>query len=105
MPKCGKLTRPSPSGHSCGHSNTIYDVQLQKVIVLRTQPWNQETFIDAATTMRLADIALQNTIQLCTTAQETAGPKPDLDAKAEKCTIFMAKTFIRKIISAKMQKI
>ena len=27
----------------CRHSNTIYDVQLQKMIILRTQPRHQET--------------------------------------------------------------
>ena len=41
--------------------------------------------LDATTTMQFADIAMQNTMQICTTAPETAGPKPDFDAKAEKC--------------------
>ena len=42
-PKCRKLTAKSQSRPSCSHSNEIYDVQLQKTIVLRTQPWHQET--------------------------------------------------------------
>ena len=46
--------------------------------------------LDAATTMRLADIALQNTIQLRTAAQDITAPKPDLDATAEKNTILKA---------------
>ena len=46
--------------------------------------------LDAATTMRFADIALQNTIQLRTAAQDITAPKPDLDAKAEKSTILKA---------------
>ena len=43
-----------------------------------------------ATTMRIADIALGNTIQLRTTAPEITAPEPDLDAKAEKGTILQA---------------
>ena len=33
--------------------------------------------LDAATTMRFADIALQNTIQLRTAGQDKTAPKPD----------------------------
>jgi len=40
--------------------------------------------LDAATTMRSAATELQNTIELRTTASETAAPRPDLAAKAEK---------------------
>ena len=40
--------------------------------------------LDAATTMRSADIELRNTIELRATASEIAAPKPDLDAKAKK---------------------
>ena len=40
--------------------------------------------LDAATTMRSADTALQNTIELRTTASEIAAPKPELDTKAKK---------------------
>ena len=40
--------------------------------------------LDAATTLRVADTALQNTIQLRKAAQSITAPKPDLDAKAEK---------------------
>ena len=39
--------------------------------------------LDAATTMRSADAAWQNTIQLRATASEIAIPKPDFDAKAK----------------------
>ena len=46
--------------------------------------------LDAATPMRFADSALQNTIQLRTAAQDITAPKPDLDAKAEKSTILKA---------------
>ena len=37
-PKCRKFTEKSPSRPSCSHSNTIYDVHLQKTIILCTQP-------------------------------------------------------------------
>ena len=40
--------------------------------------------LDAAIPMRSAVTQLQNTIELRTMASETAAPKPDLDAKAEK---------------------
>ena len=40
--------------------------------------------LDTATTMRSAATELKNTIELRTTASETAAPKPDLDAKAAK---------------------
>ena len=40
--------------------------------------------LDAAIPMRSAVTELQNTIELRTTASETAAPKPDLDAKATK---------------------
>ena len=46
--------------------------------------------LDAAITMLFADTALQNTIQVRTTAQEITAPKPDLDAKAEESTILKA---------------
>ena len=46
--------------------------------------------LDAATPMRFADTALQNTIQLRTAAQDITAPKPDLDAEAEKSTILKA---------------
>ena len=48
------------------------------------------THLDAAITMRFADTALQNTIQLRTAAQDITAAKPDLDAKAEKSTILKA---------------
>jgi len=38
----------------------------------------------AATVMRSAATELQNTLELRTTASETAAPRPDLAAKAEK---------------------
>jgi len=92
-PKLRKSADKSLSQPGCSHSNTIYDVQLQKTIVLRyacsratKQPASN---LDAATTIRSAATELQNTIELNTielrtTASETAAPRPDLAAKAEK---------------------
>ena len=40
--------------------------------------------LDAAITMRSAEIELQNAIELRAAVSEIAAPKPDLDAKAEK---------------------
>ena len=46
--------------------------------------------LGAATTMRFADTALHNTMQLRTAAQDITPPKPDLDGKAENRTILQA---------------
>ena len=42
-PKWRKSTDKSLSQPSCSHSNTIYEVQLQKTIVLRMQPKQEAT--------------------------------------------------------------
>ena len=42
-PKWGKSAHKSLSQPSCSHSNTIYEVQLQKTIVLRMQPKEKAT--------------------------------------------------------------
>ena len=42
-PKLRKSTDKSLSQPGCSHSNTIYDVQLQKTIVLRMQPRREAT--------------------------------------------------------------
>ena len=42
-PKLRKSADKSLSQPGCSHSNTIYDLQLQKTIVLRMQPWHQAT--------------------------------------------------------------
>ena len=42
-PKWRKSADKSMSQPSCSHSNTIYEVQLQKTIVLRMQPWQEAT--------------------------------------------------------------
>ena len=66
---------------SCSHYNTIYDFQLQKIKVLRTQlQWR-----GALTQPFRCDLQtqLQNIMELRTTAAQIAAPKLDLDAKAE----------------------
>ena len=83
-PKLGKSAEKSLSQPGCSHSNTIYDVQLQKRQYSITHAAAARSNLDAATTMRSAASELQNTIELRATASETAAPKPDLDAKAEK---------------------
>ena len=44
-PKLRKYADKSLSQRWCSHSNTIYDVQLQKTKVFRTQPWRQATLM------------------------------------------------------------
>ena len=90
---------------SCSHSNTIYEVQLQKTIVLRMQPQHEAT-LTRPFTMRSAETELQNTIELRATASEIVAPKPDLDARAKKkIEALLKRIFRRKSISAKMEKI
>ena len=48
VPKLRKFADKSVSQHWCSHSNTIYDVQLQKIIVLRMQPQRQATLMQPA---------------------------------------------------------
>ena len=82
-PKWRKSADKSLSQPSCSHSNTIYEVQLQKnnsITHAAAAPSN----LDAAITMRSAKTELQNTIELRATGSEIAAPKPDLDAKAKK---------------------
>ena len=43
MPKLRKSADKSLSQPGCNHSNTIYDVQLQKTIILRMQPRHRAT--------------------------------------------------------------
>ena len=62
--KLRKSTRKSLSQPGCSHSNTIYDVQLQKTIVLRMQPASSPKHspcnIHAAIPMRSATTASGN---------------------------------------------
>ena len=83
-PKWRKSADKSLSQPSCSHSNTIYEIQLQKTIVLRKNSAVARSNLDAATTMRSAETELQNTIELRATGSEIAAPKPDLDARAKK---------------------
>ena len=110
-PKLRKSADKSLSQPWCSHSNTIYDLQLQKTIekicwqitfAALMQPFQYDlrssaakdnsithaaaapSNLDAATTMRSAETELQNTIELRAMASEIAAPKPDLDAKATK---------------------
>ena len=64
--------------------------------------------LDAAITMRSAEIEFQNTIELRATASEIVAPKPGSRRQSEKKDDFEAlfkRIFRRKITSAKMEKI
>ena len=63
-PKLRKSADKSLSQPWCSHSITIYDVQLQKTIVLCMQPRHQATLTQPLYTMRFWDIELQSTIEL-----------------------------------------
>ena len=63
-PKLRKSADKSLSQPWCSHSNTIYDVQLQKKIVLRMQPAAPSN-LDAAIPMRSVDwVAKHNSIRM-----------------------------------------
>ena len=55
--------------------------------------------LDAAITIRSAKTELQNTIELRATGSEIAGPKPDVDARAQKKTIL--KHFLKGFLEGK----
>ena len=63
-PKWRKSADKSLWQPPCSHSNTIYEVQLQKTIVLRMQPQHE------ATLTQPLQCELQNTIELRATASE-----------------------------------
>ena len=49
-PKLTKFAVKSSSRPWCSHSITIYDIRLQKTIVLHTQPWRQATLTQPSAT-------------------------------------------------------
>ena len=61
--------------------------------------------LDAAITMRSAEIELQNTIELRATASEIVAPKPTPERKKDDFEALFKRIFRRKIASAKMEKI
>ena len=83
-PKLRKSADKSLSQPWCSHSNTIYEIQLQKTINSITHAAAARSNLDAAITMRSAETELQHTIELRAAASEIAAPKPDLDAKTRK---------------------
>ena len=80
----------------CSRSNTIYEVQLQKTIVLRMQPQHE------ATLTQPLQCELQNAIGLRATASEIVASKPDLDARAKKKKIL--KHFLKGFLEGKGEK-
>ena len=90
----------------CSHSNTTYDVQLQKTIVLRTHPRLQATLTQQYIKMGFAKAELPNTLELRATVSEIVAPKPDLDAEAKKddSEALFQRNLERKITSAKIEK-
>ena len=81
--KMEKSADKSLSQPSCSHSNTIYEVQLQKTIVLRMQPRHQATLTQPSQ-CDLQRLSCKTPIELRATGSEIAASKPDLDAKAKK---------------------
>ena len=78
-PKWRKSADKSLSQPSCSHSNTIYEIQLQKTLVTSiTNAATARSNLDAAITMRSAETELQNTIELRATASEVVAPKTEL---------------------------
>ena len=75
-PKLRKSVDKSLSQAWWSHSNTIYDVQLRKTIVLRTQPPLQATLTQPLQCY-LQRLTCKHTKELRTTATQIAAPKPD----------------------------
>ena len=99
-PKLRKSADKSLSQPWCSHSNTIYDLQLQKTIVLRMQPLHQATLTQPLQ-CDLHETELQNTIELRAMASEIATPKPDGSRRqSDKKTIL--KHFLKGILKGKL---
>ena len=79
-PKLRKYADKSLSQPGCSHPNTIYDVQLQKTIVLRMQPRHKATLMQPLQ----CDLQRLSCKTQPATASETAAPKTDLAAKGQK---------------------
>ena len=91
----------------CSHSNTTYDVQLQKTIVLRTHPRLQATLTQQYIKMGFAKAELPNTLELRATVSEIVAPKPDGSrrrSKKRKSEALFQRNLERKITSAKIEK-
>ena len=82
-PKLRKSADKSLSQPGCSHSNTIYDVQLQKTIVLRMQPRHRATLTQPlqCDLQRLSCKTQKNYAQQ---RRLIAAPKADFDATATK---------------------
>ena len=84
-PKWKKSANKSISQPSCSHSKTIYEIQLQKTIVLRMQPQHEATLTQPlqCDLQRLSC----KTQELRATASEIVAPKPGSRRQSEKKTI------------------
>ena len=99
-PKLRKSADKSLSQPWCSHSNTIYDLQLQKTIVLRMQPLHQATLTQPLQ-CDLQRLSCKTTIELRAMASEIATPKPDGSRRqSDKKTIL--KHFLKGILKGKL---
>ena len=106
-PKWRKSADKSLWQPSCSHSNTIYEVELQKTIVLPMQPQHEATLTQPLQ-CDLQRLSCKTQIELRATASEIVAPKPDISTPERKKDDFEAlfkRIFRRKITSAKMEKI
>ena len=97
--KIAKITNTSLSQPGCSHSNTIYDLQLQKTIVLRMQPRHRATL----TQPRQFDLQRLSckTLELPAMVSEIAAPKPDgCRRQSRKKTIL--KHFLKEFLKGKL---
>ena len=105
-PKLNKSADKSLSQPWCSHSNTIYDLQLQKTIVLRMQPLHQATLTQPlqCDLQRPSCKTQENYVQWPRKLQlqnRISTPK----RKKYDFEALFKRNFKRKIISAKIEKI
>ena len=106
-PKWRKSADKSLSQPSCSHSNTIYFMQPLQYDFRDpaakdnsiTNAATARSNLDAAITMRSAEIEFQNTIELRATASEIVAPKPGSRRQSEKKTIL--KHFLKGFLEGK----
>ena len=105
-PKLRKSADKSLSQPWCSRSNTIYDLQLQKTIVLRMQPLHQATLTQPLQ-CDLQRLSCKTQLELRAMASEIAAPKTGSRRQSDKKTIlkhFLKGIFKGKLLAPKLRK-
>ena len=104
-PKWRKSAHKSLSQPSCSHSNTIYEVQLQKTMVLRMQPQHEATLTQPLICKDWVAKHNRTTRNWVGNCRSKTGWISTPERKKDDFEALFKRIFRRKITSAKMEKI